>query len=109
MPLGRQQGGAANTMDAAQSLTGCSTDTWVARVADVPLRSIHVRIERKHLTLDLKENSRGRFLRITEEVNGRRNTVIVPATGLELFQEALRNVIWSCKALGKGSSSKRGT
>jgi hypothetical protein len=34
----------------------------------------------------LKENPRGRFLRITEDVNGRRDNVIIPSTGLEDFR-----------------------
>ena len=33
----------------------------------------------------LKENPRGRFLRITEDVSGRRDTIIIPAPGLEDF------------------------
>ena len=35
----------------------------------------------------LKENPRGRFLRITEDVGGRRDTIIIPATGLEEFMK----------------------
>ena len=50
------------------------------------LRSDRVQIERKTFVLALKENPRGRFLRITEDVNGRRDTIIVPATGLEDFK-----------------------
>ena len=34
------------------------------------LRSEKVQIERKTFFLDLKENDRGRFLRITEDVGG---------------------------------------
>ena len=37
------------------------------------LRSEKVQIERKTFFLDLKENDRGRFLRITEDVGGRRD------------------------------------
>lgn len=50
-------------------------------------------IERKQVTFDLRENSRGRFLRIIEEVSGRRNTIIVPLTGIEDFRDALNEVI----------------
>ena len=35
----------------------------------------------------LKENPRGRFLRITEDVGGRRDTIIIPAPGLEEFKK----------------------
>lgn len=49
------------------------------------LKSDKVQIERKTFIFTLKENPRGRFLRITEDVNGRRDTVIIPAPGLEDF------------------------
>jgi len=52
-----------------------------------------VRVERKHFTFDLRENPRGKFLRITEEVGGRYDTIIVPVTGLEQFRDALNEVI----------------
>jgi len=38
--------------------------------------------ERKILNLELKENARGRFLRITENCGVHRNSIIIPATGL---------------------------
>ena len=43
--------------------------------------------------LSLKENPRGRFLRITEDVGGRRDHVILPATGLEDLRRALETMI----------------
>ncbi|HNQ88588.1 MAG TPA: RNA-binding protein [Verrucomicrobiota bacterium] len=49
------------------------------------LRTEKIQIERKTFLFALKENPRGRFLRITEDVNGRRDSVIVPSTGLEEF------------------------
>jgi len=52
-----------------------------------------VQIERKHFLLALKENPRGRFLRITEEINGRFNSVMVPATGLHEFQKLLAEIV----------------
>ena len=60
---------------------------------DTSLKSHSIRVERKHITFDLKENPRGRFLRITEEVNGRRDAVIVPLTGIEDFRAALDEII----------------
>jgi hypothetical protein len=61
---------------------------------DAQLRKIHIRVERKQFTFDLKENPQGAFLRITEEVsNGRRNSIIIPTTGLELFRDAINEVI----------------
>src|SRR6478672_11335617 len=50
------------------------------------LKTDKVQIERKTFVFTLKENPRGRFLRITEDVNGRRDTIIIPATGLEDFK-----------------------
>src|SRR3954464_2287278 len=55
-------------------------------VNEETLRTDKVQIERKTFVFTLKENPRGRFLRITEDVNGRRDTIIIPATGLEDFK-----------------------
>ena len=40
-----------------------------------------LQIERKHFHVEFRENDRGKFLRITEEAHGRRNTIIVPEHG----------------------------
>jgi PurA ssDNA and RNA-binding protein len=66
---------------------------------DTYLHSVYVRIERKQIAFDLKENPNGTFLRITEVVSDRRNSIVIPATGLELFHEALNEVIKSSKTL----------
>lgn len=52
-----------------------------------------VQIERKHFYVEFRENDRGKFLRITEEAHGRRNTIIVPSTGLEEFSAAIEDVL----------------
>ena len=57
------------------------------------LRSEHVQIERKSFQFTLKENPRGRFLRITEDVGGRRDTIIIPAPGLEDFKKLLDEMV----------------
>ncbi len=57
------------------------------------LLSEKVQIERKQFFFDLKENPRGRFLRITEDVGGRRDTIIVPSTGLEAFRDMIQKAI----------------
>jgi hypothetical protein len=54
-----------------------------------------LQIERKHFYVEFRENDRGRFLRITEEAHGRRNTIIVPSTGLEQFNAAIDDVLAS--------------
>jgi hypothetical protein len=57
------------------------------------LRSDKVQIERKTFLFALKENPRGRFLRITEDVGGRRDTIIIPAPGLEDFKKILEEMV----------------
>ena len=57
------------------------------------LKSEKVQIERKTFVFTLKENPRGRFLRITEDVGGRRDTIIIPATGLEDFKRLLDEMV----------------
>jgi hypothetical protein len=52
-----------------------------------------LQIERKSFVFALKENPRGRFLRITEDVGGRRDTIIVPATGLEEFARVVEAMV----------------
>ena len=62
-------------------------------VIEETLKSDKVQIERKTFVFTLKENPRGRFLRITEDVNGRRDTIIIPATGLEEFKQLLDDML----------------
>jgi hypothetical protein len=57
------------------------------------LKSDKVQIERKTFLFALKENPRGRFLRITEDVGGRRDTIIVPAPGLEDFKKMVDEMV----------------
>jgi hypothetical protein len=57
------------------------------------LRSDKVQIERKTFVFSLKENPRGRFLRITEDVGGRRDTIIIPAPGLDEFKKLLDEMV----------------
>ncbi len=57
------------------------------------LKADKIQIERKTFVFTLKENTRGRFLRITEDVNGRRDTIIVPAPGLEEFKKLLDEMV----------------
>lgn len=55
--------------------------------------SDRIQIERKQFFFDLKENPRGRFLRITEDVGGRRDTIIIPSTGLQEFMDVINRAI----------------
>ncbi len=62
-------------------------------VNEETLRSEKLQIERKTFLFALKENPRGRFLRITEDVGGRRDTIIIPAPGLEDFRKLLDEMV----------------
>jgi PurA ssDNA and RNA-binding protein len=57
------------------------------------LKTGKIQIERKTFTFLLKENPRGRFLRITEDVGGRRDAIIVPAPGLDEFKKLLDEMV----------------
>ena len=52
-----------------------------------------LQIERKHFYVELRENERGKFLRIIEEAHGRRNSIIVPSTGVDDFTAAISEVL----------------
>jgi hypothetical protein len=52
-----------------------------------------VQIERKRFHVEYRENDRGKFLRITEEAHGRRNTIIGPSTGVNDFTAAIGAVL----------------
>lgn len=60
---------------------------------DTILESRELQVERKHFFIEFRENERGRFLRITEEAHGRRNTVIIPSTGLSEFERMFNEVV----------------
>ena len=62
-------------------------------VPEETLKTDKIQIERKTFVFTLKENSRGRFLRITEDVNGRRDTIIIPAPGLEEFKRLVDEMV----------------
>ncbi|MEY2428603.1 MAG: hypothetical protein QOJ40_1488 [Verrucomicrobiota bacterium] len=64
-----------------------------APVSEDTLKSEKVQIERKTFVFALKENPRGRFLGITEDVGGRRDTIIIPAPGLEDFKKLLDDMV----------------
>lgn len=63
------------------------------RSPDRVLASEKVVSGRKIFFLDYKENSRGRVLKITEDVNGRRDTIMVPDEALDDFADALERIL----------------
>lgn len=58
-----------------------------------PLHSEKIVGERKTFYLDLKENDRGRFIKITEDVRGRRDTIMLPIETAEEFLDALQRIL----------------
>ena len=67
---------------------------------DVVLKSENIAVERKSFIFDLRENPRGRFLRITEDANGRRDSIVIPAPGLEEFRRVLDGIITASQEAG---------
>ncbi|MEW6303966.1 MAG: RNA-binding protein [Verrucomicrobiota bacterium] len=62
-------------------------------VPEDTIKHVKLQVERKTFILTLKENPRGRFLRITEDVNGRRDSIIVPGSGLDEFLKAVEEMV----------------
>ncbi|MCE0523441.1 MAG: PUR family DNA/RNA-binding protein [Methylacidiphilales bacterium] len=71
---------------------------------DAVLKSENIAVERKTFIFDLRENPRGRFLRITEDANGRRDSIVIPAPGLEEFRRVLDGIIAAHRDAGTPSS-----
>jgi hypothetical protein len=63
------------------------------------LKEHYVQIERKVFAIVLKENSRGRFLRITEGGHGRKTAIIIPSTGLHDFQKLLAEMLAASESI----------
>src|SRR5476651_2574020 len=77
-----------NITNARADLTACRS--WIvcgkrptrgARM-DTIIKSETITVERKNFIFDLRENPRGRFLRITEDANGRRDSIDRKSTRL---------------------------
>ena len=58
-----------------------------------PLASEKFTFDRKVFFLDLKENDRGRFIKITEDVGGRRDTIMLPISAAGDFLEMLGRLV----------------
>ena len=69
-----------------------------SRSPDRVLASEKIVSGRKVFFLDYKENNRGRVLKITEDVNGRRDTIMVPDEALDDFADALERILNSDSA-----------
>lgn len=56
------------------------------------LGSEKIRTDRKTFYIDLKENFRGRFFKITEATGGRRSSILVPAETIGEALDKLRSL-----------------
>ena len=63
------------------------------------LKSGQMQIERKTFTFLLKENPRGRFLRIIEENGRHSDSIIIPSAGLETFQKLMGEMVTASEEL----------
>ena len=79
--------------DRSSSYGGRSYGAPKPPVNEDTLKTDKVQIERKTFVFTLRENPRGRFLRITEDVGGRRDTIIIPAPGLEDFKRIVDEMV----------------
>ena len=74
-------------------------------VQEDTLKSEEIQIERKAFVFTLKENPRGRFLRISEDAGGRHDTIIIPSTGLEEFRKLLDEMVKTANEIPPKSNS----
>lgn len=56
------------------------------------LASRQVDIEQKRFFFDIKENQKGKYLRITERSGGR-SSIVVPLGGVNIFKDELGGII----------------
>ena len=62
------------------------------RQKDSAIHTEKIVSDRKIFFLDLKENDRGRFVKITEDVRGRRDTIMLPGECIDEFIDALQAI-----------------
>lgn len=59
-----------------------------------------LRVETKDIFVDLKKNRNGVYLKISERNGSTRNTILIPASGLERLQKVLEDAIQQAKDKG---------
>ena len=72
---------------------------------DTELFTEQIQVERKLFSFDLRENPRGRFLKVTEDVGGRRDAIIIPATGLTDVRDIVDRAIAASEAAGPAQAT----
>jgi hypothetical protein len=73
---------------------------------DKEIFSEQTQIERKIFSFELRENPRGRFLKITEDVGGRRDTIIIPDTGLEQMRAIIERAMGASQKAGAAAPAQ---
>jgi len=68
-------------------------DQPAPRIVETTLKQSELAVERKTYTVVLKENPRGRFLRIVESSGSKFSSVIIPDSGLKDFQRLLSEMV----------------
>ncbi len=68
---------------------------------EIELMTTELRIENKRFYFNLKENQKGRFLKIAE-VSGGRSTIIIPQSGWSEFRDMLDKFIMNQDYDGSG-------
>lgn len=63
------------------------------KAPDNVLSARELKIERKRLTIEMRENFRGRYMKIVEYSGGKRNIVIIPEHGINDFNACIDGVI----------------
>jgi hypothetical protein len=74
-------------------------DQPAPRMAETTLKQSELAIERKTFVVALKENPRGRFLRIVENGGSQFASIIVPDSGLKDFQRLLAEMVDAAEKL----------
>ena len=59
---------------------------------DKVLETKDFKVENKKFFFDLKENPKGKYLRITESSGGR-SSIVIPENGLQMFSEILMHFV----------------
>src|SRR4051794_22634784 len=90
----------SNNLPLRYGFKGHSPCLPLQRAPETTLRIERIQIDQKEFRLILKQNERGRFLRIIEQVNGRRNAIIVPATGFEEMSRVLQEMVCAHQQAG---------
>jgi PurA ssDNA and RNA-binding protein len=75
------------------------------KFVEATLKLEQVQIERKTFVFLLKENPRGRFLRVIEEGGNRSSSVIIPSAGLREFKKLLDEMLKSANELPPSNPS----